>query len=69
MALSNNVTAVDGRSPTTHLITNARQGSQAAWEMLVRQHQEHAFRLAYLILCDAVEAEEVAQEAFIRAYL
>jgi RNA polymerase sigma-70 factor (ECF subfamily) len=69
MALSNNVTAVDGRSPTTHLITNARQGSQAAWEMLVRQHQEHAFRLAYLILGDAVEAEEVAQEAFIRAYL
>ncbi|MCZ7573186.1 MAG: sigma-70 family RNA polymerase sigma factor [Ardenticatenaceae bacterium] len=50
------------------LIARARQGDGAAWETLVRQHQEAAFRLAYLLLGDAVEAEDVAQEAFIRAF-
>ena len=49
------------------LIINARRGEEAAWEALVRQHQEPAFRLAYLILGDAADAEDVAQEAFIRA--
>lgn len=39
-----------------------------AWEALVRRHQEPAFRLAYLILGDAAQAEDVTQEAFIRAY-
>lgn len=33
------------------------------------RHQEPAFRLAYLMLGDAAEAEDVAQEAFIKAYL
>jgi RNA polymerase sigma-70 factor (ECF subfamily) len=50
------------------LIARARQGDEAAWEALVRQHQEAAFRLAYLLVGDSDEAEDVAQEAFIRAY-
>jgi RNA polymerase sigma-70 factor (ECF subfamily) len=36
--------------------------------MLVGQHQEAVFRLAYLLLGDADEAEDAAQEAFIRAF-
>jgi RNA polymerase sigma-70 factor, ECF subfamily len=51
------------------LIYRARQGDPAAWETLVRAHQEHIFRLAYLTLRDAAEAEDMAQEAFLRAYL
>jgi RNA polymerase sigma factor (sigma-70 family) len=51
------------------LIYRARQGDPAAWETLVRAHQEHIFRLAYLRLQDAAEAEDMAQEAFLRAYL
>ena len=35
---------------------------------LMRLHQESVFRLAYLILGDADEAEDVAQDCFIRAY-
>ena len=34
----------------------------------MREHQQGAFRLAYLFLGDATEAEDVAQEAFVRAY-
>lgn len=49
-------------------IARARQGDALAWESLVHEHQAAAFRLAYLILGDADDAEDAAQEAFIRAY-
>lgn len=51
------------------MIAQAQQGDAAAWEMLVRQHQEAAFRLAYLLLRSPAEAEDAAQEAFVRAFL
>lgn len=50
------------------LIQRARQGDEAAWEILVRDNQEPIFRFAYLFLYDADEAQDVAQETFIRAY-
>jgi RNA polymerase sigma-70 factor (ECF subfamily) len=50
------------------LIAHARRGDGAAWETLMREHQQAVFRLAYLLLGDADEAEDVAQETFIRAY-
>lgn len=50
------------------LVARARRGDGAAWEALVRLHQEPLFRLAYLHLGDAAEAEDVAQEAFVRAF-
>lgn len=34
----------------------------------MRRHQELAFRTAYLITGDAAEAEDAAQESFIKAY-
>jgi RNA polymerase sigma-70 factor (ECF subfamily) len=46
----------------------ARQGDQAAWEALMRAHQEPVFRLAYLLLGDPDEAEDIAQETFLRVY-
>jgi RNA polymerase sigma-70 factor (ECF subfamily) len=49
-------------------IARARQGDQGAWQALVRTHQGAAFRLAYLLLGNADDAEDVAQEAFIRAF-
>ncbi len=51
------------------LIQQAQQNDAAAWEVLARQHQEAVFRLAYLLLHDPAEAEDVAQEAFVRAFL
>jgi RNA polymerase sigma-70 factor (ECF subfamily) len=50
------------------LIASARQGEPAGWEALVQQHQDAVFRLAYLLLGDADDAQDVAQEAFIRAF-
>ncbi len=50
------------------MIRQARAGSDAAWEALIQQHQEAVFRLAYLLTGDASDAEDVAQEAFIRAF-
>lgn len=53
-------------------ILQARQGNATAnplaWAALVAQHQDAVFRLAYLMVGDADEAEDVAQEAFIRAF-
>ena len=46
----------------------ARQGDQAAWLVLVRQHQTAVFRFAYLLVGDRDDAADVAQEAFIRAF-
>jgi RNA polymerase sigma-70 factor (ECF subfamily) len=52
----------------TDLIRRAQAGDGAAWEALVQTHQQAVFRLAYLFLGDADQAEDVAQDAFIRAY-
>lgn len=67
MARSGTIATADNKEAI--LIQQARQGDAVAWEMLVRQHQEAAFRLAYLLLGDPADAEEVAQDAFVRAYL
>ncbi len=50
------------------MIAAARLGNTAAWEELVSTHQQPVFRLAYLLLGDPDEAQDIAQEAFIRAY-
>lgn len=52
----------------TQWIEDARQGDEAAWEALVRTYQEPVFRLAYLFLGDPDEAEDAAQETFLRAF-
>jgi RNA polymerase sigma-70 factor (ECF subfamily) len=50
------------------LIRHAMDGDAAAWEALMRAHQEAVFRLAYLIVGDPDDAEDVAQETFLRAW-
>jgi RNA polymerase sigma-70 factor (ECF subfamily) len=46
----------------------AQRGDAQAFESLVLRHEEIAFRVAYLIVRDEAEAQDVAQEAFVRAY-
>jgi len=50
------------------LIRRAASGDAAAWEPLVLVHQQAVFRLAYLLLGDAYDAEDIAQETFLRAW-
>jgi len=50
------------------LVARARQGDTDAFEQLVRKHQRYAFNLAYRVLGDHTEAEDVIQEAFVRAW-
>ena len=53
------------------LLQQARQGdetSAAAFGELVRRYQTAVFNTAYRLLGRRVEAEEAAQEAFLRAY-
>lgn len=50
------------------LVRHAANGDAAAWESLMVTHQEAVFRLAYLLLGDPDDAEDVAQESFLRAW-
>jgi RNA polymerase sigma-70 factor (ECF subfamily) len=52
----------------SRLVERARRGDIRAYEELVRRYQDVAFRLAYTILGSAEEAEDAAQEGFVRAY-
>ena len=50
------------------LVERARRGDQAAYEALVRAHQDIAFRTACLLAGSPADAEEAAQEAFVKAW-
>jgi len=49
-------------------IESARRGDASAFEELVRRYQEIAFRTAYLVVGDADEARDAAQDGFLRAH-
>jgi RNA polymerase sigma-70 factor (ECF subfamily) len=49
-------------------IAQARRGDTAAYASLVRRHQDVAFRTAMLITGHAQDAEEAAQDAFVKAW-
>jgi RNA polymerase sigma-70 factor (ECF subfamily) len=50
------------------LIAEARAGNHEAFTLLVRQYDRHIYRLAMNIVQDAADAEDVLQEAFLKAY-
>lgn len=52
----------------SELIDLAKRGDLSAYEDLVAIHQALALRVAYLVVRDHAEAEDVTQEAFIKAY-
>lgn len=49
-------------------LEEARQGDKAAFGKLIEAYQGPVYNLAYRMLSNSGEAEEAAQEAFIRAY-
>lgn len=70
----------DEISPTTHaevsrkpdddldLVSRARAGDNDALEALIRKYQRWVFTLAYRMLGDRADAEEMAQEIFLKVY-
>ena len=50
------------------LIRRALAGDRDSYGMLVRRHQEVAFRTAYALCGDAAEAEDATQDAFVKAH-
>jgi RNA polymerase sigma factor (sigma-70 family) len=60
---------VEGRPlPESELVERARKGDQSAYGELVQAYQGIAFRTAYLVVGDAAEAEDAAQEGFVKAF-
>jgi RNA polymerase sigma-70 factor (ECF subfamily) len=59
------MTSTSGES---ELIARARTGDQDAFATLVRLHEVNVRRLAAGLLMDPVEAEDAAQEAFVKAW-
>ena len=49
-------------------IERALKGDQAAFGCLVQAYERPVYNLTYRLLHDAVEAEDAAQETFLRAY-
>lgn len=60
-----------GKSPTladdAALVTRARRGDTTAFETLVRRHFGAAYAAALSVLGNRMDAEDVCQDAFIRA--
>jgi len=50
------------------LIRHTINGDATAWESLMLAHQEAVFRLSYLLLGNPDDAEDIAQETFLRAW-
>jgi len=53
----------------SELVRRAQKGDTQAFESLVVEHQQFVFNLALRAVGDPREAEDVAQESFVRAWL
>ncbi len=59
----------EDRLDESALVERAKSGDAAAFEQLVRRYQDLAVRAAWVVTGSAAEAEDAAQDAFVKAYL
>lgn len=59
---------VSDRDIDQKLVERVQRGDKAAFDLLVVKYQRKIFRLLSRLIRDAGEVEDVAQEAFIKAY-
>jgi len=61
--------SVEGRPlDEQELVERAREGDARAYEALVRRYQDLAFRTAFVIAGGSADAEDAAQEGFVKAW-
>ena len=58
----------EDRASETELIRQAQKGSRQAFDTLVRQYDQAVLRLALHLLGSETDAQDIAQEAFLKAY-
>jgi RNA polymerase sigma-70 factor (ECF subfamily) len=64
-------TSVEASTHSKHdedLLNRARAGSDAAFAVLVARHQNDIYRLAFRLLTNRSDAEDIVQETFLRAW-
>ena len=60
---------MEGRPRSEHeLVLRSQDGDARAFEQLVEPHREVMFRVAYLIVRNAADAEDAAQDALVKAW-
>ena len=59
---------MQARAPEMELIREAQAGSRAAFDTLVRQYEQQVLRLALHLTGSEHDAEDIFQEAFLKAY-
>jgi RNA polymerase sigma-70 factor (ECF subfamily) len=60
---------MEGRpADDSDLFARAQRGDSAAYEEIVQRYQQIAFRTAYVITGSSAEAEDAAQEGFVKAF-
>lgn len=59
---------MEGYPLDQELVRQTLAGDVRSFEEIVARHQQAVFRVVYRLLHDKLEAEDVAQEAFIRCY-
>jgi RNA polymerase sigma-70 factor (ECF subfamily) len=57
------------RDEERELVRKAQKGDQYAFEKLVKQYQKPVYHLAMRIVLNHMDADEVVQETFLKAYL
>jgi RNA polymerase sigma-70 factor, ECF subfamily len=60
--------AMTDRDIDQQLVERVQRGDKAAFDLLVSKYQRKIFRLLSRLIRDQAEVEDVAQEAFIKAY-
>jgi RNA polymerase sigma factor (sigma-70 family) len=59
---------MQNKAPESILIADALKGSQAAYAELIKRHERYVFTLALKMVKNREDAEEIAQDCFVKAY-
>lgn len=52
-----------------HLVAQMKNGSKEAFDALYERYRNKVFRMAYLIVGNIADSEDIAQETFVKCYL